>query len=121
MGHAKGAYWYGSRLSIEETRAARSLQQRHLAAGHRGGAGRHGLGDREPARRHRRGRTTWITCAACRSPGPYLGEVVGVYSDWTPLAGRGVLFPESVDPDLPLAVQELPRAVATRARRTTDR
>jgi len=28
---------------------------------------------------------------------PYLGEVVGVYSDWTPLQGRGVLFPETVD------------------------
>ena len=69
MGHAKGAYWYGSRLSIEEARRARSLQQRHLAAGHRGGAGRHGLGDREPARRHRRAGRAWITCAACRSPG----------------------------------------------------
>jgi homospermidine synthase len=28
---------------------------------------------------------------------PYLGEVVGVYSDWTPLQDRGVLFPEAVD------------------------
>ena len=28
---------------------------------------------------------------------PYLGEMAGVYSDWTPLQDRGRLFPESVD------------------------
>jgi len=28
---------------------------------------------------------------------PYMGEMAGVYSDWTPLAGRGALFPETVD------------------------
>jgi homospermidine synthase len=28
---------------------------------------------------------------------PYLGPLVGAYSDWTPLAGRGRLFPELVD------------------------
>ena len=28
---------------------------------------------------------------------PYLGEVVGQYSDWTPLVDRGRLFPEVVD------------------------
>ena len=28
---------------------------------------------------------------------PYLGEMVGVYSDWTPLQDRGRLFPEEVD------------------------
>ena len=27
-----------------------------------------------------------------------LGPVVGVYSDWTPLDNRSVLFPEDVDP-----------------------
>ena len=32
---------------------------------------------------------------------PYLGEVVGEYSDWTPLVDRGVLFPEAVDTDDP--------------------
>ncbi len=32
---------------------------------------------------------------------PYLGELGGVYSDWTPLKGRGVLFPEEVDADCP--------------------
>jgi homospermidine synthase len=32
---------------------------------------------------------------------PYLGSVVGVYSDWTPLYERGVLFEETLDRDDP--------------------
>jgi len=28
---------------------------------------------------------------------PYLGPVVGKYSDWTPLQGSGDLFPEDLD------------------------
>lgn len=32
---------------------------------------------------------------------PYLGDVVGVYSDWTPLAGREGLFPEQLDRSCP--------------------
>ena len=28
---------------------------------------------------------------------PYLGPVIGTYTDWTPVAGRGVLFPEDID------------------------
>ena len=29
--------------------------------------------------------------------GPYVGPLVGEYTDWTPLQGRGALFPEAVD------------------------
>ena len=32
---------------------------------------------------------------------PYLGEVAGAYSDWTPLDDRGVLFEEELDRDDP--------------------
>ena len=32
---------------------------------------------------------------------PYLGELVGVYSDWTPLDGRRQLFAEDLDTDDP--------------------
>jgi len=32
---------------------------------------------------------------------PYLGEVVGAYSNWTPLVDRGLLFPEKLDVDDP--------------------
>ena len=28
---------------------------------------------------------------------PYLGPVIGVYTDWTPLTDRGKLFPEDLD------------------------
>lgn len=100
MGHARHAYWYGSRLSIQEARQlapynnATSLQ---VAAGVLAGV-------------------VW----ALRNPyagvvepddidyeavleiaRPYLGEVVGVYSDWTPLQDRGRLFSEEMDWDDP--------------------
>jgi len=32
---------------------------------------------------------------------PYLGPVIGQYTDWTPLSDRGRLFPENVDRDDP--------------------
>jgi homospermidine synthase len=32
---------------------------------------------------------------------PYLGQVVGEYSDWTPLQDRGRLFEEDLDGDDP--------------------
>ena len=100
LGHAKHAYWYGSRLSIQEARQlapynnATSLQ---VAAGVLAGM-------------------VW----ALRNPyagvvepdeidyevvleiaSPYLGAVVGVYSDWTPLQDREWLFSEEVDRDDP--------------------
>ena len=28
---------------------------------------------------------------------PYLGPVIGCYTDWTPLVGRNELFPETLD------------------------
>ena len=40
----------------------------------------------------------------CRRLGvqrPYLGPVIGRYTDWTPLAERGRLFPENLDRDDP--------------------
>jgi homospermidine synthase len=32
---------------------------------------------------------------------PYLGDMAGEYSDWTPLLGRGQLFPEDIDDTCP--------------------
>ena len=96
MGHKKGGYWYGSQLSIDEARQlcpynnATSLQVNapFVAA------------------------IVW----ALRNPragivepdeidyqllldlsSPYLGKLVGVYTDWTPLAGRGNLYPDDID------------------------
>jgi homospermidine synthase len=95
-GHPRGAYWYGSQLSIAEARAilphanATTLQ---VAAGILGGmaaaAARPDMGLVEPeALDFRR------VLATAR---PYLGRVVGAWCDWTPLTGRGRLFPERLD------------------------
>ena len=96
MGHAKGAYWYGSRLSIEEARRlvaynnATSLQvTAAVLAGAIWVIENPRLGIVEPDEiDHRR------ILEICR---PYLGEVVGVYGDWTPLLDRGRLFAEDID------------------------
>jgi homospermidine synthase len=96
MGHKKGAYWYGSRLSIEEARRlapynnATSLQVTVAAL-----AGmiwalenpRAGLVEPDEMDFAR-------VLEICR---PYLGKVVGAYSDWTPLYDRARLFPEDMD------------------------
>ncbi len=100
MGHSKGAYWYGSQLTIDQ---ARTLVPHNGAT------------------------TLQVTVAvlaglvwAIENPNcgiveceeldfrrilevssPYLGDVVGVYSDWTPLQGRSTLFPEDLERDDP--------------------
>jgi homospermidine synthase len=100
MGHARGAYWYGSRLTIEEARRAAphnnatSLQvTAAVLAGivwaiENPDAGVVEADEMDHAR-------ILEICA------PYLGEVVGAYSDWTPLQDRGRLFPEEVDAEDP--------------------
>jgi homospermidine synthase len=96
MGHARGAYWYGSRLSIEQARAlaphnnATSLQVTAAVLGGMVWAmenPRAGLVEAD-ALDHAR------VLDVAR---PYLGDMVGEYSDWTPLLDRGRLFPEVVD------------------------
>ncbi|WP_459675590.1 homospermidine synthase [Acidisoma sp. 7E03] len=102
MGHAKGAYWFGSRLSIEEARSlvpynnATSLQvTAAVLAGVIWAMENPERGVIEPdAIDH--DRILEITK-------PYLGEVVGVYSDWTPLQDRARLFPEVLNQDEPWA------------------
>ncbi|MEK0085983.1 homospermidine synthase [Benzoatithermus flavus] len=100
MGHKKGAFWYGSQLTIEEARAlapynsATSLQ---VAAGVLGGmvwAIEHpeaGIVEADDLDYRR----------VLEVAKPYLGPVVGAYTDWTPLQNRGVLFPEDLDPSDP--------------------
>jgi homospermidine synthase len=100
MGHARGAYWYGSRLSIEQARAlvphnnATSLQ---VTAAVLGGIvwalenPRAGLVEADGLDHAR----------VLEVAEPYLGDMVGAYSDWTPLLDRGRLFPEAVDEACP--------------------
>ena len=96
MGHKKGAYWYGSQLDIEETRTlapynnATSIQVcAPVLSGIVWALENPDRGvveaDEMDFARH---------LEICR---PYLGPVVGKYSDWTPLKDRGGLFPESLD------------------------
>ena len=95
-GHAKNAYWYGSQLSIAEARklapynSATSLQVTVSALAGMIWAMEHPeRGVVEPDDMdHRR------PLEVCM---PYLGSVVGRYTDWTPLYQRGELFEEDLD------------------------
>ena len=96
MGHGNTAYWYGSRLDIHEARRlaphnnATSLQVTAPAmAGLIWALENPGRGVVEPEELDHQ-RILEITR-------PYLGPVVGEYSDWTPLKGRSQLFPEATD------------------------
>ncbi len=100
MGHAKGAYWYGSRLSVAEARRlvpynnATSLQvTAAVLAGVIWAIENPRRGIVEPDE------MDYERCMALMRP--YLGTVIGVYSDWTPLSDRGRLFPEDLDRDDP--------------------
>ena len=100
MGSPKGVYWFGSRLTIEEARRvaphnnATSLQ---VTAAVLAGVvwalehPREGVVEPEDLDFER------ILDIAR----PYLGEIVGMYGDWTPLDRREILFPEDLDRDDP--------------------
>ncbi len=55
-GHKRNAYWYGSQLSVEETRALAPYQNATGMQVTSAVPRRHGLGAGEPQRRHRRSR-----------------------------------------------------------------
>lgn len=100
MGHAKGGYWYGSTLSIDETRRltphnnATGLQVSIAAlAGMVWALENPQRGVVEPDDMDFQ-RILEI-CA------PYLSALGGTYTDWTPLADRQRLFAEDVDLDDP--------------------
>jgi homospermidine synthase len=95
-GHKKNAYWYGSQLSIEEARklapynSATSLQVCvAVLSGVIWAMENPERGIIEPDEMDFRRNLEICT--------PYLGPVVGAYSDWTPLTGRESLFKEDVD------------------------
>lgn len=100
MGHARGVYWYGSRLSIEEARQlapynnATSLQVvAGVLAGMVWALQNPSAGVVEPDDLdHER---------VLEIARPYLGAVVEIYGDWTPLNDRGWPFSEELDFDEP--------------------
>jgi homospermidine synthase len=100
MGHQRGAYWFGSRLTYDEAHRlcpynnATSLQVNapFMAAiawamnNPRGGMVEP---DDLPFRE------------ILNISKPYLGELFGVYTDWTPLRERPALYAEDIDPSDP--------------------
>ncbi|APF38392.1 homospermidine synthase [Chelatococcus daeguensis] len=99
-GHARNAYWYGSQLSIEETRRlapyqnATGLQVTSAVL-----AGMVWALENPDRGVVEADEMDFRRCLEVQLP--YLGPVVGRYTDWTPLKDRGVLFPEDVDHDDP--------------------
>jgi len=95
-GHAKNAYWYGSQLSIEETRRlapyqnATGLQVTSAVL-----AGIVWMLENPERGIVEADEMDFRRCLEIQRP--YLGPVVGHYTDWTPLDGRSELFPEVVD------------------------
>jgi homospermidine synthase len=96
MGHAKNAYWFGSVLSIEEAKKlapynnATSLQvAASVTAGVMWAIENPNEGVTEP--------DDMPFDRILEIARPYLGKLTGVYTDWTPLKDRGVLFNEDMD------------------------
>lgn len=105
-GHERNAYWFGSQLSIEDARRhvphanATSLQVAAGALSALTYAVRHPrLGVLEPDE------LDFEECLAIASP--YLGRMMGAFTDWTPLQGRGHLFAEAIDPAQPWQLQNV--------------
>lgn len=95
-GHANNAYWYGSQLSIEETRRIAPYQNATglqvtsaVLAGMVYALENPNLGIVEADEMDYR------RCLEVQSP--YLGPLVGRYTDWNPLKDRPGFFPEDID------------------------
>jgi homospermidine synthase len=95
-GHARNAYWYGSQLSIEDTRQlapyqnATGLQVTSAVL-----AGIVWMLENPDRGIVEADEMNFQRCLEIQRP--YLGPVAGHYTDWSPIADRGALFPEDVD------------------------
>jgi homospermidine synthase len=95
-GHAKNAYWYGSSLSIEDTRQlapcqnATGLQVTSAVL-----AGIVWMLENPDRGVTEADEMDFKRCLEIQRP--YLGNVFGTYTDWTPLVGRPGLFPDDLD------------------------
>jgi homospermidine synthase len=105
-GHSRNAYWFGSQLSIAEARRhvpytnATCLQVAAGALGATLWAVRHPQeGLREADQIDFR--------EVLEIARPYLGTLVGAYTEWTPLQGRGELFNERLVADQPWLLQNV--------------
>lgn len=95
-GHAKNAYWFGSQLSIEETRRiapyqnATGLQVTSAVL-----AGVVWALENPEAGIVEADEVDFRRCLEIQKP--YLGPVKGYYTDWTPLDNRETYFSEDLD------------------------
>ena len=95
-GHAKNAYWFGSQLSIEQTRElapyqnATGLQVTSAVL-----AGMVWALENPKAGIVEADEVDYKRCLEVQTH--YLGPVEGHYTDWTPLDGRPGFFPEDID------------------------
>jgi homospermidine synthase len=95
-GHKKNAYWYGSQLSIEETRKIAPYQNATgLQVSSAVLAGMVWALENPKAGIVEADDMDYKRCLEVQMP--YLGPVIGQYTDWTPLAGRPGFFPEDID------------------------
>ena len=99
-GHAKNAYWYGSQLSIEETRRLAPYQNATgLQVSSAVLAGMVWALENPQAGIVETDEMDFRRCLEVQRP--YLGPVIGEYTDWTPLTDRPGFFPEDIDPSDP--------------------
>ncbi len=95
-GHKKNAYWYGSQLSIEETRELAPYQNATgMQVTSAGLAGIFWMPENPQAGIVGADEMDFRRCLEIQRP--YLGSIIGRYTDWTPLSGRGEFFPENID------------------------
>ncbi len=96
-GHKNNAYWYGSQLSIDETREiapyqnATGLQVTSAVL-----AGMVWALENPNAGIVEADEMDFRRCLQVQTP--YLGPVIGTYTDWTPITDRPGLFKEDIDP-----------------------
>ncbi|MFK0205777.1 homospermidine synthase [Agrobacterium sp. NPDC090283] len=95
-GHDRNAYWYGSRLSLQE---ARSLAPNQNATGLQVSsavlAGMVWATENPQAGIVEADEMDYRRCLEVQRP--YLGPVEGHYTDWKPTDGRPGLFPDNID------------------------
>jgi len=95
-GHGKNAYWYGSQLSIEETRSVAPYQNATgLQVTSAVLAGMVWALENPMAGIVEADEMDFRRCLEVQTP--YLGPVKGYYTDWTPLTDRPGFFPEDID------------------------
>jgi homospermidine synthase len=100
MGNKRGVYWYGSRLTVDEARKLAPHNQAttlQVVAAILGGMvwalhnPRAGVVEPDDLDYE----------TVMQVAGSYLGDLIGVYGDWTPLRDRRLLFRENLDPGDP--------------------